>query len=288
MIRAAVLGQDVSRSRSPQIHNAAFVALKIAGHYEAFSVQGPAFKRQVKKLIADGFKYVNVTIPHKRLAANMATHSSAAVQITGAANTLVFRRKKDGALEIFADNTDGEGLLDAMADIGVTLSRKSRVVMVGAGGAASGALLALVRKGANVVLLARRRAPAAALKKRLPAKWQARVQVAVLDAASLEQHLGDADLLISAVPAVAWEDPLLLNAVKALPKTAAAIEMAYGSRSPLSLAVRKRTPRYQDGLPMLVHQAAHAVKVALRKQPPTEPMFRAARSEGVPVNQTMR
>jgi shikimate dehydrogenase len=278
MIRAAVLGQDVSRSRSPQIHKAAFEALGLEGQYEAFSVQGPAFRRQVKTLIADGFKYVNVTIPHKRLAANMATQRSAAVDMTGAANTLVFRRKKDGGLEIFADNTDGEGLLDAMADIGVTLSRKSKVVMVGAGGAAAGALLALVRKGANVVLLARRRAPAAALKKRLPEKWQALVQIAVLDAAALEEHLANTDLLISAVPAAAWEDPALLAAVKALPKTAAAIEMAYGNRSPLSLAVRKRTPRYQDGLPMLVHQAAHAVNVALRKRPPTEPMFRAART----------
>lgn len=277
MIRAAVLGQDVSHSRSPQIHNAAFVALEIEGHYEAFSVQGPAFKRQVKELIAADYKYVNVTIPHKRLAANMATHRSAAVQMTGAANTLVFRRKKNGVLEIFADNTDGEGLLDAIADIGVTLSRKSNVVMVGAGGAAAGALLALLKKGANVVLLARRRSPAAALKKRLPQKWQARVQVTVLDALSLTKHLCTADLLISAVPASAWEDPQLLAAVNTLPKSAAAIEMAYGSRSALSLAVRKRTPRYQDGLPMLVHQAAHAVTVALRKRPPTEPMFRAAR-----------
>lgn len=276
MIRAAVLGKDVSASRSPQIHNAAYAALGIDGKYEARSVAGSDFRKTVMSLIKDGYNYVNVTIPHKKLAANIATRRSAAVEMTGAANTLVFRRNA-GTVQITADNTDGQGLLAALADLGVTIKRGTRVVMVGAGGAAAGALLALVKSGAVVVMLARRVAAARALKNRLPQGLRKRVQVAGLKGDALASQLPDAHVLISAVPAVAWEETSLVQALQALPKTAAVVEMAYGSVSALAIAARRRTPRYQDGLPMLVHQAAFALKLALRKAPPVEPLFRAAR-----------
>lgn len=277
MIRAAVLGQDVSRSRSPQIHNAAYASWGIEGEYQAISVPAERFRAQIKDLVRQGYRYVNVTIPHKRLAARLAHHRSAAVEMTGAANTLVFRRGRDGALTIFADNTDGDGLLAAMGDLGVRLHRGSKVVMVGAGGAAAGALLALVKKGASVTLLARRTAPASALRRRLPERLRLRVSVAPLTPASLTVHLPEAHLLVSAVPAAAWEDEALRAALSALPRGAAVVEMAYGGQSPLAGAVRARTPRYQDGLPMLVHQAARAMKVALRKAPPVEALFRAVK-----------
>ncbi len=277
MIRAAVLGEDVSRSRSPQIHQAAYANLKIDGSYTAISVPAAKFRSQIRALIEQDYRYVNVTIPHKRLAAKLAHAKSPAVQMTGAANTLVFRKRRGGGVEIFADNTDGDGLLAAMDDLGLKLGRKSHVVMVGAGGAAAGALLALVKKGAHVTLLSRRRAPATTLRRKLPEKLRARVTVAALDAGTLTAKLPDADVLISAVPAVAWQDESLARAVRTLPKNAAVIEMAYGSLSPLARAVRQRTPRYQDGLPMLVHQAARAVRVALRRQPEAAPLFRAVK-----------
>lgn len=277
MIRAAVLGQDVSRSRSPQIHNAAYAALGIKGKYEAVSVSGKDFRKAIRALVKDGYNYVNVTIPHKKLAARIATRRSAAVDMTGAANTLVFRRKA-GAVEITADNTDGQGLLAALGDLGVAVKRGTRFVMVGAGGAAAGALLALVKKGAHVVILARRLAPARALRNRLPENLRKRVEVASLNSETLAIHLPNTDVLISAIPAAAWEDAALLQGLSALTKAAAVVEMAYGTTSPLATAARRRTPRYQDGLPMLVHQAAYAVKLAIKATPPVDEMLRAARS----------
>ena len=78
-IRGAVLGADVSRSRSPVIHQAAFRALGIPGDYLARSVSARGFRQVVAALAADGYRYVNVTIPHKGLAAALATTRSAAV-----------------------------------------------------------------------------------------------------------------------------------------------------------------------------------------------------------------
>ncbi|MCG5052303.1 MAG: NAD(P)-binding domain-containing protein [Myxococcales bacterium] len=275
MIRAAVLGQDVSRSQSPAIHGAAYAALKLEGRYEAVSVDAAHFRRRVKDLAGEGYRYVNVTIPYKRRAAQLATKRSPAVEMTGAANTLVFRRSRAGGLEIFADNTDGEGLIAALADMGVRLTSRTRVVMIGAGGAAAGALLAMAKRGAHVSVLARRPAPARALRARLPERWRPRVTTATLTARALTGALQEADVVVSAVPAAAWDDPALCQAIEKLPKTAAVLEMAYGASSGLAKAASTRTPRYQNGLPMLVHQAAHAIGVALRKKPPVAPLFRA-------------
>lgn len=277
MIRAAVLGQDVSRSRSPDIHNAAYRSFELEGRYEAISVAENDFRAKVRELIQQGYRYFNVTIPHKRLAARLATERSPAVEMTGAANTLVVRRGRDGKVSLYADNTDGDGLVAALADLGVRLGRRSQVAMVGAGGAAAGALLALVKRGATVHLLARRRAPAQSLRRRLPEGLRDRVHVAPLDPPSLLRHLAGADVLISAVPAVAWEDEALRRCLSALPRGAAVVEMAYGTLSPLAQAARAHTFRYQDGLPMLVHQAARAIHVALRKRPEVAPLFKAVR-----------
>src|SRR5258708_4750800 len=142
MIRAAVLGQDVRKSRSPAIHEAAYAALRIKGTYQALSVDARDFRELVEKLAGDGFRYVNVTIPHKLAAARMAHVRSPSVKASGAANTLLLKAVRGGKVRITAHNTDGDGVIAALADLGVRVDRDTRVVLVGAGGAAAGALLA--------------------------------------------------------------------------------------------------------------------------------------------------
>ena len=58
MIRAAVLGADVSKSRSPAIHNAAFRALGIEGEYVALSVDADGFPTLVERLRQQGYRYL--------------------------------------------------------------------------------------------------------------------------------------------------------------------------------------------------------------------------------------
>lgn len=285
-LKAAVLGSDVSKSRSPPIHLAAWKAIGRGGRYDAISIPARAFRSTVRDLAAAGYDYVNVTIPHKRLAAGMATSRSPAVAMTGAANTLVFsggahrlpgRKNPKRRPRIHGDNTDGEGLLAALADLGVTVGGRTRVVMIGAGGAAAGALLALCLRGAQVVVLARRPAAASGLVRRLPARLRSQARAGGWTDGALAGALAGADILVSAVPAAAWEPAEARADLAALSAKTAVLEMAYGKSTPLARAVRKKTRRYQDGLPMLVHQAAAAVQVALGKTPPVGPMFRAAR-----------
>lgn len=278
MIRAAVLGGDVSRSRSPVIHGAAFAALGVEGSYEAISVDDRGFAPLVRRLARDGFRYVNVTIPHKLRAARMAHERSPAVRAAGAANTLLFTKDARGSVRITAHNTDGDGVMAALADCGVRVRRGTTIVLVGAGGAAAGALLAFVTAGARVHLLARRLEAARALRRRFAPALRARIEVATWTSAELSERLASANVLVSAVPAVAWDDEDARAGLAALPRGAAVLDMAYGaSATALIRAVRRKTTRHQDGLAMLVHQARRAVQLALRRRPAVEPMLRAAR-----------
>jgi shikimate dehydrogenase len=276
VIRAAVLGADVSKSRSPAIHRAAFRALRVRGTYEALSVDAAGFDALVASLRARGYRYLNVTIPHKHAADALANARGPEVRASGAANTLLFEPAARGrAARVRAENTDGAGLLAALADLGVG-PRGARIVMVGAGGAAAGALEALTRRGATVTLLARRPAAARAVRQRLPAPQRARVRVRALEGDALGASLAGASALVSAVPAAAW-DADARRPLRALSRDTAVLEMAYGGLTPLAAEVRGRTGRYADGLGMLVHQAARAVELALGEAPPLPPLFRAAR-----------
>jgi shikimate dehydrogenase len=272
MIRAAVLGSDVSRSRSPAIHNAAFRALGVDGEYGALSVAPEKFTALVADLRAQGYRYLNVTIPHKAAAFALADRHGPEALVSGAVNTLLFQ--PHGGIR--GENTDGEGLLAALADLGVAAAG-SVVVMAGAGGAAAGAVEALTRAGAEVRLVARRPDAAAELRARLAGTQRDRVSLAAWTGGGLATALRGAGVLVSAVPATAWADAEAAAGLDGL-AGAAVLEMAYGAETPLARAVRGKTDRYADGLGMLVHQAAHAIALALGQAPPLAPLFEAVRS----------
>jgi shikimate dehydrogenase len=272
MIRAAVLGADVRQSRSPAIHNAAFRALGLEGEYVPFSVAPRGFASLVADLRAQGYRYLNVTIPHKAAAFALAHSHGPEARVSGAANTLLF--EPDGGIR--GENTDGAGLLAALADLGVAAAG-GVVVMAGAGGAAAGAVEALTRAGAQVRLVARRPEIAAQLRARLPQEQRAHVAVTPWRGSDLAHALAGATALVSAVPAAAWADADTAAGLEELAGGAAVLEMAYGGQTPLAIAARDHGARYADGLGMLVHQAAHAITLALGKAPPLTPLFEAVR-----------
>lgn len=282
MIRAAVLGGDVSKSRSPAIHHAAYAALGLEGSFDAVSVPADCFVARVRELASRGYAYVNVTIPHKAQAASLATTRSAFVRHCGAANTLIFEPASPPHA-IHAENTDGHGLLAALRDLGVELGAAD-VVLVGAGGAAAGALEALTSAGARVRLAARRPEAARELADRVPAWRRGLVDTFAWADGGLSRAVEGASVLVSSVPASVWEDAASAQSLRALSRQATVLEMAYGApgASPLARAVDGWVGRYADGLSMLVHQAARAIELALGEAPPLPPLFEAARATPPP------
>lgn len=133
-MRFGVAGYPVAHSRSPQMHDAAYAALGIDAEYQLLPIPPELFEETVRALPESGFHGINVTIPHKHAAAEIADEISPAVEAVGAANTLTF---EDGLIK--AENTDAPGMLAAI-DRPI---EGARCLVLGAGGTARAATWAL-------------------------------------------------------------------------------------------------------------------------------------------------
>jgi shikimate dehydrogenase len=246
-----IVGNPVSHSLSPVIHNAWLEAGGIDGAYVAFAPRDAAgFEALVAAGRAGLIAGVNVTAPFKEQAFALADEAAAAAQMTGSANILVF---EDGRVR--ADSADGAGVLYALAEQAPKLKLNgATVVMLGAGGAARAGAGALIEAGAALSILNRTRERAEALAADLgPA-----VSVAP-DAGVLE----DADLVINAL-SVAPDISLA-----ALKPSAVVMDMTYKPVvTPLLAAARARGLTTVDGLAMLIGQAAPSFEAIFRRPPP--------------------
>ncbi|MGZ3347038.1 MAG: shikimate dehydrogenase [Caulobacteraceae bacterium] len=150
---AGVAGAPVRHSLSPLMHNAWLEAAGVDGVYVAFAPHQDRFKAFAEGMRGGAIRGLNVTIPFKEQALAVADISSSLAKAAGAANLLLFH--EDGRIE--ARNTDGEGLLRAIAvqapgfDIAA-----GPVTVMGAGGAARGAVAALLEAGVVDVRLCNR------------------------------------------------------------------------------------------------------------------------------------
>jgi shikimate dehydrogenase len=150
---AGVAGAPVRHSLSPLMHNAWLAKAGFDGVYVAFAPHQDRFKAFAEGLRGGAVRGLNVTIPFKEQALAVADEASALAQAAGAANLLLFH--EDGRIE--AGNTDGEGLLRAIAAQAPGFDVASGpVTVMGAGGAARGAVAALLQAGAADVRLCNR------------------------------------------------------------------------------------------------------------------------------------
>jgi len=157
-----VLGWPVAHSLSPAMHNAAFAALGIDATYLPLPVEPERLLDAVRGAHALGFHGLNVTVPHKRRAAELCLGLDPVARLAGAVNTL--RRVADGYEGL---NTDAPATLALLEAEG--LRPGSRALLLGAGGAARAAAWALHQAGASVAVSARRPEAAAELARDLSA-----------------------------------------------------------------------------------------------------------------------
>lgn len=150
-----VIGNPIVHSLSPQLQNAAFAARRMDAIYVPFLVEHlPDFVESVRPF---GIKGFSVTIPHKERIISHLDGCDALARAIGAVNTVVVRRGG----KLYGYNTDYVGVL-ATLEKRVQL-RGSRVLIVGAGGAARAVAFALGQAGAAVCICARRQKKAQAI-----------------------------------------------------------------------------------------------------------------------------
>lgn len=262
MRRLAVLGHPVAHSRSPAMHGTALAELGLAEEwsYEAIDVAPDEFESRVRAMAGEGFAGANVTVPHKGAALSLADTLSETAREIGAANTLGF-----AAGEIRADNTDAQGLLDALP----TPPGGSRALVLGAGGAARAAVWALVREGAEVAVWNRTALRAEHLCDELGG-------TPVASPAQAEYGL----IVNTTTAGMGGEDPFaelpLAPAGFAAGQTVA--DLVYGERpSRLLAAATAAGATAVDGIEVLVRQGALSLRIWTGREPPLEAMRAAAR-----------
>lgn len=258
-----VMGNPVEHSRSPWIH-ARFAELTGQHmHYDRQQVALDGFAQAVQAWPARGGRGCNVTIPFKFEAMALATQVSERAALAQAANTLSF-----DAGGIHADNTDGLGLVaDIESNLGVGL-RARDVLLLGAGGAAAGALGPLLQAGPRQVLVANRtRARADALVQRHAAL--ARRHGCDLQSSGLDTMGRAFDIVINASASSLGGADVPIQA-DALRPGALAYDMMYGPAAAGFLAwARSHGARACDGLGMLVEQAAQSFFIWRGVRPPS-------------------
>ena len=140
VIKLAVIGSPISHSLSPKIHKIFAESLGIDISYEALHVEPVDFKESVRSLFQKGYTGLNVTLPLKLLASEFADNQSEESRLCGSANTLW----KQGSA-IYADSTDGRGLINDFQKQNVELKDKD-VILLGSGGSARAILPSLLKK----------------------------------------------------------------------------------------------------------------------------------------------
>jgi len=269
----AVIGNPVAHSRSPQIHARFAAAAGLAVDYTRLLAPLDGFVATLRAFAGSGARGCNVTVPFKGEAFAACTRLSERARRAEAVNTIVF--EADGW---FGDNTDGAGLVrDIELNAGVPLLGK-RVLVLGAGGAAAGALDPLLSaRPAALVVANRTPARAQAMIERFAA-GAARLDVP-LSAAPLEAPGDGFDVLVNATAAS------LQAAVPPLPAGtlrpgALALDMMYGPTTlPFLRWARAQGAVARDGLGMLVEQASEAFFVWMGQRPATFQVLAELRRE---------
>lgn len=259
-MRFGVAGDPVAHSRSPQMHEAAYKALGIAAEYQRLPIPPQLFAETVRALPASGFVGINVTIPHKHAAAELADEVSPVVEAVGAANTLTF----DGG-RILADNTDAPGMLGAIARPLEGL----RALVLGAGGTGRAAAWTLQDAGATVSVYNRTHERAAKLADDLGV------------AMAFETEGGGGFPLIVNTTAVGMdadtdeEDALAALGIdlSAIDPSATVVDFVYrDGGSPLTNAARRHGFTVVDGRELLARQGALSFEIWFNRPAPLQAM----------------
>jgi shikimate dehydrogenase len=263
MKRLAVLGHPVAHSRSPAMQGAALAALGLAEEwsYEAIDLAPDELEPGVRGMPGESFVGANVTVPHKGAALALADTLSETAREIGAANTLSFE-----AGEIRADNTDAQGLIDALP----ASSTSRKALVLGAGGAARAAVWALVREGAEVHVWNRTALRAEHLCEELGGR-----PVAVPAQESYE-------LIVNTSSAgLHGEDPFaeLPLEPNGFGDGQTVLDLVYGERpSSLLAAAEAAGATAVDGIEVLVRQGALSLEIWTGCEPSLEVMRTAART----------
>lgn len=264
-----VLGDPVSHSLSPVMHNAAFKALGMDCEYHAFRVSPDNLSRALHGASALGFGGLNLTIPLKEKALDIVQPDELAKQI-GAVNTVDFKQGMAGY------NTDGIGAKMALSSAGIKITGKN-VLLLGAGGAAHAIAFQLAKDGAHVTIANRTLERAEALAKDV--LKIGKVQASGYE--NLKDLIQDSDILINSTSVGMY--PKISGTIATsdmMHKDLAVFDIVYNPQDTMLLKEAKKAGATTiDGVKMLVFQGAESFRIWTGRTPPVDVMEKAVREK---------
>lgn len=265
----AVIGNPITHSKSPLIHTEFSKQTKQDMHYEAIFAPLNGFTAAINLFQQNNGKGMNVTIPFKIDAYKISTQLSEQAEAAQAVNTLVF----DGN-EIYGHNTDGIGLIhDIVTNLGFTITAK-RILLCGAGGAARGIILPLLKQKPSTLVISNRTVQKA---------HKLQIQFSSYDNKIVSSNYEDVtgekfDLVINATSASLIGKPLSLPQ-EIFAAGSLAYDLMYSNdQTPfLQLAQNEGARHLSDGLGMLVEQAAESFLIWRGIRPKTKKLIKLLR-----------
>ncbi|WP_411683953.1 shikimate dehydrogenase [Acinetobacter indicus] len=245
----AVVGNPIEQSRSPELHHAFAEKTGVDLVYRKRLAPLDGFEANIREFFAEGGVGMNVTVPFKEQAFALCDVLSERAKTAKAVNTLWMQ---DGQLH--GDNTDGQGLVDAIRALNWNLDN-TEILIIGAGGATRGVIYPLVQAGVKKVVIANRTLARA---EQLVADLQQAVPQAELSAIGLDALAGEFDIAINATSASLSGDALILPDALQFQH---AYEMAYGKPSSFLEQAKARQIPTSEGFGMLVGQAIESFSI---------------------------
>lgn len=242
----AVIGNPIEHSRSPELHHAFAAKTGVDLNYVKRLAPLDGFESSVKEFFEQNGLGMNVTVPFKEQAFALCQQLTERAKIAKAVNTLWM---ENGVLH--GDNTDGQGLVDAINALDWNL-KQSKILIIGAGGATRGVIYPLVRAGAEKIVIANRTLARA---EQLLNDLKTAVPEAELSVCGLDALEGQFDIVINATSASLSGDALILPEQLQFQH---AYEMAYGKPSSFLDQAKARGVATSEGFGMLVGQAIEA------------------------------
>lgn len=246
-ILAGVVGWPIEHSLSPLIHTIWAHRAGVEGYYIPLAVAPDydSFARAMDSLRVIGFAGVNVTLPHKEHALRYADAASDNAKRAGAANMVSFSEAGAGA-----DNSDISGFENALKAQFDAAPKNKRALVLGAGGAARGVVIALKSLGFSTIRIANRTMEKAK-------KIAAEVGLETVGWSARNEALDDISVLVNTTSLGMTGQPPLEIALDALSGDAIVADIVY---TPLQTELLRTAVQYRhrtvDGLSMLAHQAA--------------------------------
>ena len=241
--------------------------------YRLFDFAPEEFEPRVREFFAQGGRGLNITVPHKVAAVDIASELTTRAAHAGAINTLAMQ--KDGT--ILGDNTDGAGLVRDLCDnLGLVIIRR-RILIVGAGGATRGVIAPLLALGPAEIVIANR------TEERAEKLAGAFAKIGPVQGVGIRYISGDPfDLVINATSAgLSGELPPLSNSIVG-PETVC-YDMAYGKTNTpfVEWSLQQGCARAVQGWGMLVEQAAESFRVWRGMKPGTASVLTALKERAL-------